>query len=72
MATVTHAPSITITCFSQYNTRGSHNGHVHTQTCANAGFRDSKQYLPAAWVMTDTIVMVTRMKQYWKTPSQMI
>lgn len=47
-------------------------GTEPTQTCANAGLKDSRQYLPIAWVTSATIVMKTRMKQYWKMPNQMI
>ncbi len=44
----------------------------HTQTCAKAGFSDSRQYRPVACVTTATSVMATRTKQYWKTPNQII
>jgi len=41
-----------------------------TQTCANAGLSDSSQYLSVACAATETMVKMTRMKQYWKTPTQ--
>lgn len=53
MATVTAAPSMTM-----------------TQTCANSGFSEDSQYRPKACEMTETMVKSTRMKQYWKTPTQ--
>ena len=35
------------------------------QMCANAGLSEASQYKPMASVMTETIVKMTRMKQYW-------
>ena len=35
-----------------------------THMCANAGFRDSKQYLPPICVTSATRVVATRIKQY--------
>jgi hypothetical protein len=44
----------------------------HTQICEKAGLRDASQYKPKACVTTATIVMTTRITQYWKTPAQTI
>lgn len=35
-----------------------------TQIWAKAGLSDAKQYLPAAWLVTATMVIKTRIKQY--------
>lgn len=38
--------------------------------CAKAGLRLSSQYLPADCVVTATMVMATRITQYWNTEAQ--
>lgn len=72
MATVTQPPSMTMIWIhpSIFVAKSSAKGH--TQTCAKAGFNDSRQYLPVACVTSATSVMKTLTKQYWKTPNQMI